>query len=96
MASTEAATDRVPRRKLDSRVRNYRDSLLVAGPQQAFKLSDTAAFVWRSLDGERTVADVARLVAAEYDVDYATALSDVDELLETLTTAGIVAFRDDG
>lgn len=86
------AADAVPRRKLDARVRNYRNVTLVAGPTQALELSETAAFIWRSLDDRRSVAEVAALLRAEYDVDEATALADVSELLADLAAAGIVTY----
>lgn len=82
----------VPRRRLDARVRNYRGVTLVAGPSQALELSETAAFVWRAIDDDRSVADVAALLADEYDVDGATALADVVDLLGDLHAAGLVTY----
>lgn len=82
----------VPCRRLDARVRNYRGVTLVAGPSQALELSETAAFVWRSIDDHRSVADVAALLAQEYDVDADTALADVVDLLADLADAGLVTY----
>jgi HEAT repeat protein len=82
----------VPKRRLDARVRNYRGVTMVAGGDESFELSETAAFVWRSLDDERSVDDIARLLGDEYDVDHETALTDVTELLTVLARAGVLTY----
>jgi hypothetical protein len=87
-------SDAIPKRKLDARVRNFRDTTMVAGREEAFELSDTAAFVWRLLDDRRSIADIAALLAAEYEVDQQTATQDISELLAMLARAGMVTFRD--
>jgi hypothetical protein len=82
----------VPCRSLDARVRNYRGVTMVAGPTQALELSETAAFVWRSLDEGRSVAAIAALMADAYDVDERTAGGDVVELLTELAAVGVVTY----
>jgi hypothetical protein len=82
----------VPKRRLDARVRNYRGVTMVAGGDESFELSETAAFVWRSLDDSRSVDDIARLLEAEYEVDHDTALADVSELLVVLARAGVLTY----
>jgi hypothetical protein len=83
-------TDVVPRVRPGLRVRNFRGRLLIAHQEQALELSDTAAFIYRHIDGKRTVGDLGRLVAAEYDAPVETAVEDAAELLETLHEAHIV------
>ena len=82
----------VPRRALDTRIRNFRGTVLVARGDTAFELSETAGVVWRGIDDRRSAGELARLLCAEYDVDYATALEDVSELLAGLARAGIVTY----
>lgn len=82
----------VPRRALDARVRNVRGTMLVANGSMALELTDTAAEVWKSVDGQRTVADIARLLSDGYDVAEHVALADVTELLAELAAADLVSY----
>jgi hypothetical protein len=84
--------DAVPKRRLDARIRKTRGKKMVAGQTAAFELSETAEFVWSTIDGSRTVADIAHVVEQEYDIDYETALADVTDLLGTLTEGGILEY----
>jgi hypothetical protein len=83
--------DSVPRKRLDARVRNYRNRILVAGPRDPFELTDTAAFIWRLIDGQRSISDLAEAVCAEYQIDHQTAVPDVAELIATLAAAGVLS-----
>ena len=87
-AAVQAGT--VPRRRLDARVRAARGTLLVAGAGEALELDEVAAFMWKQIDGTRTVAEIADAVAGAYDVDAGTARDDVAELLGELVEVGVV------
>lgn len=50
------------------------------------ELNDTGSFIWKHLDGERTAADLARLIASEYEVAFDVALADTNELLGLLAS----------
>lgn len=82
----------VPR--LDVRVRNYRGTLYLARADEVVELTEVAAFVWRLVDGDRTVADLAAAVAAEYSIDRDTAQADCDELVASLRAAGMLDLRE--
>ncbi|MBT2363968.1 PqqD family protein [Streptomyces sp. ISL-10] len=56
---------------------------------EALLLSDSAEFIYRSVDGHRTVADIADEVAAEYGIDRAETLGDVTEFLVDLAANGV-------
>jgi len=77
--------DDVVVRPLNVRTRNYRGSVFVGGYQHVMELTEVAAFVWRHIDGHRTVRQLGELVATEYDIDLLTATEDVAELLADLT-----------
>jgi hypothetical protein len=87
--------DAVPDRRLDTRVRNRRGVLFIARAEHAFELSDAAAFVWRQIDGRRTVRQLAERMAAEYDLDLSTAEQDVGELCAALAGQGIITVSRD-
>ncbi|PZT77242.1 MULTISPECIES: PqqD family protein [unclassified Streptomyces] len=80
----------VPTRRLDARVRNVRGQMMVAGPTQAFELSETAAFIWKQIDGSNTVAQIGRLLASEYEVDEQTAVEDTAEVIAELAASSVI------
>ncbi|MFF5970037.1 PqqD family protein [Streptomyces sp. NPDC012769] len=80
----------VPSRRLDARTRRTRSGMLIAGPDQAFELTETAAEIWTLLDGRRTVAEIGRKLAETYDIDAETATNDVLEILETLAGSQVI------
>ena len=45
-----------------------------------YSLNDTGAMFWELLDGQRSIADCARLIAAEYQVEAAEVEADLLEL----------------
>jgi hypothetical protein len=55
-----------------------------------FRLNRSAALVWRSVDGRRSVNDLAALVAAAYGIPAAAARADTLDCLSALTGAGLV------
>ncbi len=59
-----------------------------------FELNPTAHFILTQTDGQRTVPQVASLVAEAYDIDEADALQDVTQLYEQLLSDGLVAVYD--
>ena len=83
----------VPARRLDARIRNLGGTMLVAGPREVLELTDTAAFVWNRIDGDRTVRELGEALATEYDVGVDTATEDVAELVEELVANEILSIR---
>jgi Coenzyme PQQ synthesis protein D (PqqD) len=82
--------DAVPARRLDARVRNVGGTILVAGPREVLELTETAAFVWNRIDGERTIQALGQELANEYDVELETATEDVAELVDDLLANDLV------
>jgi hypothetical protein len=64
--------------------------------EQIFVLNSVGEYIWDILDGEKTVADVAGGVRETFDIDGATALSDVSEFLADLEDAGLAAVVSSG
>lgn len=63
---------------------------MVALGSEAFVLNESTEFIWRRLDGRRTVGDIADLLAAEYDIDVETALADTTDVLADLASRELV------
>lgn len=55
-----------------------------------FTLSPVAVRIWQLLDGTRDAREIADALSGEFDVDSATALSDVNELLEALRSVDLI------
>ena len=87
-----ADINQVPKRKWSVRMRNFRGSLFVftADETTHLELNDVGRFMFRALDGRRTVAQVGELVAREYDIAPEEATADVQEFVEELAAAAIV------
>jgi hypothetical protein len=50
------------------------------------ELNDTGSFLWKNIDGYRTTADLAALLAEIYEVTPDVALTDTQSLLEELSS----------
>jgi len=48
------------------------------------ELNDTGSFVWKNIDGRKSVADLAALLAQNYEVTPDIALTDTQSLLEEM------------
>jgi hypothetical protein len=59
-----------------------------------YTLDRVGSHVWDHADGRRTVSDLARHVAATFDVTPATATADLMVLLEDLLKEGLVSVDD--
>lgn len=79
---------------LNIKIRNYQGKTLVSGYEHAFELSESAAFVCRQVDGSRTVGDIGKLVAEEFDVAEELATEDAIELLTQLVANDILVVRE--
>lgn len=54
-------------------------------------MNDTSAYLWNAIEGKDfNNKDLAQLLTDEYDVDYDTALTDADALMQQWEKAGIV------
>ena len=57
----------------------------------ALNLNDTAALIFEQLQAGKTVEETAAALVAVYDVTLETALADVQDTIESLREAGVVA-----
>lgn len=48
---------------------------------QIHQLNSTAAFIWELCDGNRSIEDIANMVADNFDVSFSVALTDVKAVL---------------
>ena len=69
------------------------DDLVVYDPRsgQSFVLNATGRLIWSRCDGARSPEAIAAELSAGFGVDGERARFDVDELLESLRVAGLLA-----
>lgn len=53
-------------------------------------LNETGAFLWSLLESDTTADEMAEKMTAEYDIDLATAKSDIEAFAEKLRSAGLL------
>jgi methyltransferase-like protein len=53
-------------------------------------LNETALHIWNQLDGSKSLADIAKSLTQEFDVDEETARRDTEELVAELVRIGVV------
>jgi hypothetical protein len=58
--------------------------------ENIFALNDTAAYIWQQIDGQRSFAEIYRLVASQYDIAEDVARSDVADYLRELELSGLI------
>jgi hypothetical protein len=58
-----------------------------------YSLDEVGARIWELCDGKRSRADIASVLVNEYDVEPAVLQSDLDNLLDKLSKAKLIAFR---
>lgn len=78
---------------LDAAVQD--EMLLMCSETGTFRsLNETGAFLWQRLDQPRAAADLAVILAAEFDVSEDEALGDTEAWLTDMSQEGIVSAVD--
>ncbi|MGE5405192.1 MAG: PqqD family protein [Candidatus Saccharibacteria bacterium] len=54
-------------------------------------LSESGALIWKALENEASADDLVAKILAEYDIDEATAKTDVDEFLAMMKEKDLLA-----
>jgi hypothetical protein len=55
-----------------------------------YSVNDTATMFWELIDGQRTIADCARTIAGDYDVEPGEVEADLLELAAELKDEGLI------
>lgn len=59
-------------------------------------LNEVGARIWMLVDGSRSIADIAVVISAEYDVALSDAEADTLAFLQSLAERGLVTFKPAG
>lgn len=63
---------------------------LILAPERVFEPDETSVEVLRRCNGERTVAEIATLLAQEFQAPADVILADITEMLQDLADKGVV------
>ena len=68
--------------------REIDDATVIISPNDSVmhELNDTGSFLWKNIDGYRSAADLAALLAENYEVAPDIALTDTQALLEEMSS----------
>ena len=86
-----------PRQHPNAAWREVEGSVVIISPEDSVlhELNETASFIWKRATGEHSVPQIAAQLAAEFEVDAATAEHDTAELLEQFTNKRLLAAEAD-
>lgn len=88
--TAEVSDGTVVKRRPTVRIRNFRGTLLVARLEHSLELVDSAAFIFRSIDGKRSIKAIGDLLAARFEIPIDEAVNDVKEVVTDLIDYRIV------
>lgn len=69
--------------------------IITPGHMMVHVLNTVGSRIWDLADGKRNVEDIAKILAKEFDVPYATALQDAAEFTTDLAQKEIMGFAPD-
>ena len=71
------------------------EGVVVLNPNdgQYFSLDDVGGRIWELCEGDRSISEIADVLAEEYDADAAVIQADALELLQDLKGEGLVTVR---
>jgi hypothetical protein len=72
--------------------REIDDETVIISPNESVmhELNDTGSFLWNNIDGKKSAAELAELLAENYEVTPDIALSDTQALLEEMSSRKLV------
>jgi len=72
--------------------REIDDETIIISPNDSVmhELNDTGRFLWKNIDGTKSAAELAQLLAENYEVTPEIALSDTQALLEEMLSRKLV------
>jgi pyrroloquinoline quinone biosynthesis protein D len=62
---------------------------VILGPERILTPNETAVSVLRLCNGERTIAEIAELLAETYDAEPSAVVSDIMPMMQGLADAGV-------
>jgi hypothetical protein len=90
--SSRAVPVLVPHRRVEVTVETVDGDSIATDPSNGgvYHLNQTALMIWTRCDGKTTNRQIAAQLATDYEVDFDTALSDVDQVVSLLADNGLI------
>ena len=66
--------------------------ILTEEGEELHTLDETGTFVWKAIDGKKTLSHILDLICAEYEVTHDRARDDLFVFVEALKGKGIISF----
>ncbi len=66
--------------------------ILTEAGEELHTLDETGTFVWKAIDGKKSLSRIVDLICAEYEVAHDRAKDDLFVLVEALRGKGIISF----
>jgi hypothetical protein len=85
-----------PTRSLDAHPQIVTEDLYLVKGNDAFRLGETEAAIWKLCDGKHTLGEIAISLAMEFDVPAEQVIEDVRTFVTSLDKAELVTFEDGG
>lgn len=77
-------------RNNDVKFRSFGPSYLISYKEDLYEISLTAYEIWNSLDGQRTLNEIVKDIAGNYDVDKSELIDDIAEWIHEMVTIGLI------
>ena len=73
-------------------VRSIGEGLVIMAPSgdTTHSLEDLGAFIWKQLDGKKTLQQVLETILDDYDIDQDTARQDLTDFITQMLDAGLI------
>jgi hypothetical protein len=86
--------DRIPARNPEYGARDVDDETVFLSPagDEIHSLDEVGTFIWRQIDGRRSVADILTALVAEYEVAEPEARVDLIEFIDELAARKLITF----
>lgn len=84
----------MPHSQVAARVVDGSAVIVLADSGTVQVLDEVGTRIWELIDGSRSVAQIAKQIEEEYEVDLEEAERDVEELLQRLLAAQAITFSD--
>jgi len=66
--------------------------ILTEEGEELHTLDETGTFVWKAIDGKKSLSRILDLICVEYEVTHGRARDDLFMFIETLKGKGIISF----
>jgi hypothetical protein len=69
--------------------------ILSAADSNVFVLNEAGTMIWEAADGLTPIDAIAEALSTDYEVDPATARCDIEDFVDALVAAGVLAISDE-